>query len=172
MRSIFKLGARGFVVIALLTAGGTAVAAGVLLPDSAGVRSSVASISLNDQDSVAGDDVEHRVLAGALRGRREVERLDLVVAPARRDPHLDATAVTRADTYTGVVTRLVGLPETFDRERRRSGRDQESAFGLDQALVAVRAVAVGDVVGHRLGERVPVGVVGVVDDKLADRPQK
>src|SRR5215207_3370577 len=69
------------------------------------------------------------------------------------------------------LTALVGLPGMFDRKRHRSGGDQESAFGLDQALVAVRSVAVGDVVGHRLGERVPVGVVGVLDDELADRPE-
>jgi len=34
----------------------------------------------------------------------------------------------------------------------------------------VGSVAVVDVVGHRLLEGVPVGVVGGVDDELADRP--
>src|SRR3954451_23382018 len=52
-----------------------------------------------------------------------------------------------------------------------SSGDQESAFGFDQALVTVRSVAVADVVGHRLGECVPVGVVGVLDHELTDRPE-
>ena len=43
----------------------------------------------------------------------------------------------------------MGLPETLCRKRHRSGGDQESAFGLEQALVAVGTVAVVDVVGHR-----------------------
>jgi hypothetical protein len=38
-------------------------------------------------------------------------------------------------------------------------------------LVAVGAVAVADVVGHRFGQLVPIGVVGVVDDELADAPE-
>src|SRR3954470_18525314 len=52
-----------------------------------------------------------------------------------------------------------------------SGGDQEFAFGGDEALVAVGAVAVADVVGHGLGQGVPAVVVGVVDDELADAPE-
>lgn len=66
---------------------------------------------------------------------------------------------------------LVGLAGTLHPKPHRSRGDQESAFGLDQALVAVRTVAVVDVVGHRLLGCVPVGVVGVVDDELVDRPE-
>lgn len=43
----------------------------------------------------------------------------------------------------------------FDREWHGSGGDQELALGADEALVAVRAVAVLDVIGHGLGQRVP-----------------
>jgi hypothetical protein len=60
---------------------------------------------------------------------------------------------------------LVGLPGTLHLKSPRSGGDQESAFGLDQALVAGRSIAVVDVVGHRSLDRVPVGVVRVVDDE-------
>ena len=42
---------------------------------------------------------------------------------------------------------------------------------LEQSLIAVWAVAVVDVVGHRFLERVPVGVVGVFDDELADHTE-
>jgi hypothetical protein len=38
-------------------------------------------------------------------------------------------------------------------------------------LVAVGAVAVGDVAGKRVREGVPVEVVGVFDDELADRQE-
>ena len=48
---------------------------------------------------------------------------------------------------------------------------RRSALGFDEALVAVGSVAVVDVVGHGFGEGVPVGVVGVLDDELADRPE-
>jgi hypothetical protein len=48
-----------------------------------------------------------------------------------------------------------------------SGGDEEFAFGADEALVAVGAVAVADVLGHRCSQGVPAGVVGVVDDELA-----
>jgi acetyltransferase-like isoleucine patch superfamily enzyme len=46
-----------------------------------------------------------------------------------------------------------------------------SAFEVDEALVAVRAVAVGDVAGEGVVEGVPVQVVGVLDDELADRQE-
>jgi hypothetical protein len=49
-----------------------------------------------------------------------------------------------------------------------SCRDEESAFGFEEPLVAVRSVAVGDVAGHRDAERLPVRVVAVLDDELAD----
>src|ERR1700678_2626983 len=65
---------------------------------------------------------------------------------------------------------LVGLPGTLYPKPHRSGGDQEAALSFEQALVAVGAVAVLDVVGHRFLERVPIGGVGVVDDELADRP--
>src|SRR3954447_15415838 len=52
-----------------------------------------------------------------------------------------------------------------------SGGDQQLAFCGDEALVAVGAVAVADVVGHGLGQGVPAVVVGVVDDELADAPE-
>ncbi len=57
----------------------------------------------------------------------------------------------------------MGLAETFDLKLHGSG-DSFSAFELDQFSVAVGAVAVADVVGHRAAEGVPVGVVGVFDD--------
>jgi len=50
-----------------------------------------------------------------------------------------------------------------------SGCDAVSVFGGDEAVVAVFAVAVGDVAGERECEGVPVEVVGVGDDELADR---
>ena len=110
-----------------------------------------------------------------LRGRSRRGR-----ARARRALHRSRRAVRRLAcslrlTEVGLAVRdrlvLVGRPETFDRKRHGSGGDQQAAFGLDEALVAVRSVAVADVVCHRLGEGVPVGVVGVVDDELADRPE-
>jgi hypothetical protein len=42
-----------------------------------------------------------------------------------------------------------------------------AVFEVDDPLVAVGAVAVGDVAGQRVGEGVPVEVVGVLDDELA-----
>ncbi len=59
----------------------------------------------------------------------------------------------------------------FDGEWYGLGGDQESVFGADEALVAVGAVAVLDVVGHGFGEGVPGGVVGVLDHELADAPE-
>ena len=50
-----------------------------------------------------------------------------------------------------------------------SGCDAVSVLGGDQALVAVFAVGVADVAGEREREGVPVDVVGVADDELADR---
>ena len=46
-----------------------------------------------------------------------------------------------------------------------------AAFEVGEALVAVGAVAVGDVAGEREREGVPVEVVGVFDDELADRQE-
>ncbi|MDQ3722284.1 MAG: hypothetical protein M3376_04280 [Actinomycetota bacterium] len=46
-----------------------------------------------------------------------------------------------------------------------TGFEDADAFG------AVRPVAVLDVAGERPGEGVPVDVVGVVDDELADREE-
>ena len=45
------------------------------------------------------------------------------------------------------------------------------ALGVGEALVAVWSVAVGDVSGEGQCEGVPVGVVGVLDDELADRQE-
>ena len=66
---------------------------------------------------------------------------------------------------------LVGLPGRLHPKPHGSGCDQEPAFGLEEPLVAVGSVAVVDVVGHRLLDGHPVGVVGVVDDELVDRPE-
>src|SRR5215207_10739114 len=74
-------------------------------------------------------------------------------ATSRHPVVITAWAPVRPGMMAANSLGLVGLPGMFDRKRHRSGGDQESAFGLDQALVAVRSVAVGDVVGHRLGER-------------------
>ncbi len=65
----------------------------------------------------------------------------------------------------------MGLPGRLHPKPHGSGCDQESALGLEQPLVAVGSVAVVDVVGHRLLDGHPVGVVGVVDDELVDRPE-
>ena len=65
----------------------------------------------------------------------------------------------------------MGLPGRLRPKPHRSGCDQEPALGLEQPLVAVGSVAVMDVVGHRLLDGHPVGVVGVVDDELVDRPE-
>ncbi len=46
-----------------------------------------------------------------------------------------------------------------------------TVFELADAFGAVRPVAVLDVAGQRPGEGVPVDVVGVVDDELADREE-
>ncbi len=46
-----------------------------------------------------------------------------------------------------------------------------AALEVCEALVAVRAVAVDDVSGERVREGVPVEVVGVLDDELADRQE-
>src|SRR5277367_1518963 len=51
------------------------------------------------------------------------------------------------------------------------GGDLVSGFEEADAFVAVGAVAVLDVAGERPGEGVPVEVVGVVDDELADREE-
>ena len=52
-----------------------------------------------------------------------------------------------------------------------SGCDLVMTFEDGDALVAVWAVAVGDVAGESVGEGVPVDVVGVLDDELADREE-
>src|SRR5215216_596488 len=52
-----------------------------------------------------------------------------------------------------------------------SGDDLVSGFEEADAFVAMGAVAVADVAGERPGEGVPVDVVGVVDDELADREE-
>src|SRR4051812_49581573 len=51
------------------------------------------------------------------------------------------------------------------------GGDLVAGFEEADAFVAVRSVAVLDVAGERPGEGVPVEVVGVVDDELADREE-
>jgi hypothetical protein len=53
----------------------------------------------------------------------------------------------------------------------RSRCDLAAAFEVDEALGAVRAVAVGDVAGESVVEGVPVEVVGVLDDELTDRQE-
>jgi hypothetical protein len=50
-----------------------------------------------------------------------------------------------------------------------SGGDAVSGFGGGVSLVAVVCVAVADVAGEGVAERVPVEVVGVADDELAER---
>ena len=50
-----------------------------------------------------------------------------------------------------------------------SGGDAVAVLGGDEAAVAVFAVAVADVAGERERKGVPVDVVGVGDDELADR---
>src|SRR5215218_1037074 len=52
-----------------------------------------------------------------------------------------------------------------------SGGDLVAGFEDADALVAVWAVAMLDVASEGPGERVPVEVVGVVDDELADREE-
>ena len=47
--------------------------------------------------------------------------------------------------------------------------DPVSGFGGGDALVAVVAVSVADVVGERVAEGVPVEIVGVADDELVER---
>ena len=64
-----------------------------------------------------------------------------------------------------LVVCLVGS----QRKRHRLGGDLVSALEVDEAVRAGRAVAVGDVAGQRERERVPVEVIGVLDDELADR---
>jgi hypothetical protein len=49
------------------------------------------------------------------------------------------------------------------------GGDAVSCFGGGDAPAAVVAVSVHDVAGERVGEGVPVEVVGVGDDELAER---
>src|SRR5688572_9293355 len=71
---------------------------------------------------------------------------------------------------TTAIGQLVALLETFDR-KRHSGGDLVTGFEDADALVAMRSVAVADVAGERPGEGVPVDVVGVVDDELADREE-
>ena len=52
-----------------------------------------------------------------------------------------------------------------------SGCDEEAAFSLKKALVAVRSVTVRNVGRHSPAEGLPVGVVGVLDDELTERPE-
>ncbi|MDX6720550.1 MAG: hypothetical protein QOJ63_2804 [Solirubrobacteraceae bacterium] len=66
---------------------------------------------------------------------------------------------------------LVACLGSSHRKPHWSGGDLAAAFEVDEALVAVRAVAVGDVAGEREREGVPVAVVGVLDDELADRQE-
>src|SRR3954470_21091814 len=51
------------------------------------------------------------------------------------------------------------------------GGDLVAGFEAADAFVAVRSVAMLDVAGERPGKGVPVEVVGVVDDELADREE-
>jgi hypothetical protein len=69
--------------------------------------------------------------------------------------------------HDGLAVRLGSL----DRKCHGSGGYLASAFEIDEALVAVRSVAVGDVAGEGVGECVPIEVVGVLDDELADRQE-
>ena len=66
-----------------------------------------------------------------------------------------------------LVVRLVSLGRVW----HGSGCDLAAAFEGDEALVAVFAVAVEDVAGEGVREGVPVEVVGVLDDELADRQE-
>jgi hypothetical protein len=52
-----------------------------------------------------------------------------------------------------------------------SGSDERSTFGLKEALVAVRSVAAADVRRYCPTEDPPVGIVGVLDHELAERPE-
>src|SRR3954468_6344998 len=52
-----------------------------------------------------------------------------------------------------------------------SGGDLVAGFEQADAFVAVWSVAMADVAGEREGKRVPVDVVGVVDDEFADREE-
>jgi hypothetical protein len=51
------------------------------------------------------------------------------------------------------------------------GGDAVAVFEVCEALVAVGSVAVGEVACEGVGEGVPVQVVGVLDDELADRQE-
>src|SRR4051794_6198187 len=52
-----------------------------------------------------------------------------------------------------------------------SGGDLVAGFEQSDAFVAVRSVAMADVAGEGPGKRVPVDVVGVVDDEHGDREE-
>jgi hypothetical protein len=63
----------------------------------------------------------------------------------------------------------VGLEVRLDLKLHGSGGDAVFGFGGGESAVAVISVAVGDVAGERECEGVPVEVVGVANDELADR---
>jgi hypothetical protein len=70
-----------------------------------------------------------------------------------------------------VSQRLVVRFGSSHLKPHRSRCDLAAAFEVDEALGAVRAVAVGDVAGEGVVEGVPVEVVGVLDDELTDRQE-
>src|SRR4051795_4196686 len=110
-----------------------------------------------------------RPVAGAARQGRRSEGIALVFRGSRTPPGGDRRPPISGETLREgpLVVRLVSV----DRKRHESGGDLVSAFEVGEALVAVGSVAVADMAGERERERVPVEVIGVFDDELADRQE-
>jgi hypothetical protein len=66
-------------------------------------------------------------------------------------------------------TTLVALEVWLDSKRHRSRNDPVAILGEGEAVVAVVALAVGEMAGQGVGEGVPVQVIGAGDDELGDR---
>jgi transposase len=105
--------------------------------------------------------------------RAGVERgIDVRVVAAGKVPRASGDRVKTDKRDAERLARLLVVRlGSLDRECHGSGGDPSAAFEFDQALVAVGSVAVNDVASKRVREGVPVEVVGVVDDELADRQE-
>ena len=119
-------------------------------------------------DALVAGTTNPEILAALAKGRL---RSKLAALQEALEGRFDAQHALIVGAILAKLDFLVGRPGLFDRKPHRSGGDQQTPLGLDKALVAVRSVAVLDVVGHGLGKRCPVAVVGVLDDKLADAPE-
>jgi hypothetical protein len=111
-----------------------------------------------------------RGVTGYLRPTMYEQDYEHQIPPELRRDLLDLLSMEKV-VWSGRLGDLKFLDRLYDLENLPSDDGRFAAFEIDESLVAVGSVAVGDVAGEGVRERVPVEVVGVLDDELADRQE-